>query len=83
MFVYENVSGGVEEFRENVTIAGDVTVLNLTNQILRPNRLYRVSVVAYNRAGRGEEGRSILFPTLEDGEFMSGLSCANTCNSRS
>ena len=43
------------------------TTVNLTSSVLRPNRQYRVTVVAYNRAGRGEEATSNL-TTMEDGE---------------
>lgn len=44
------------------------TTVNLTDVVLRPNRQYRVTVVAFNRAGRGEEASSDNFMTLEDGE---------------
>ena len=50
----------------------DLTTVNLTEtgMMLRPNRQYRVTVVAYNRAGRGEEA-NMTFMTLEDGkEFI-------------
>lgn len=50
----------------------DLTTVNLTEtgMVLRPNRQYRVTVVAYNRAGRGEEA-NMTFMTLEDGkEFI-------------
>jgi hypothetical protein len=44
------------------------TTVNLTSDVLRPNRQYTVTVVAYNRAGRGEEAMSEMFMTMEDGE---------------
>lgn len=48
------------------------TIVNSTTMelMLRPNRQYNVTVVAYNRAGRGEEAMSGNFTTMEDGEFV-------------
>ena len=46
------------------------TSVNLTKMVLRPNRRYNVTVVAYNRAGRGEEAMNGTFMTVEDGEFI-------------
>ena len=44
------------------------TMVNLTDAVLQPNRRYRVTVVAFNSAGRGEEATSENFTTLEGGE---------------
>ena len=56
--------GGI---RLNTPLVSNVTMFNLTNGVLRPNRRYRVIVVAFNGAGRGEAA-SVYFTTSEDGE---------------
>ena len=59
-----NDSGIVQSF--NVTT---LSVNVSEEELLRPDRLHFVTVVAYNRAGRGEEA-SATFNTMEDGEFF-------------
>ena len=54
--------------RGAVPVGGNLTALNLT-VLLRPFRQYRVSVVAINRAGRGEIATSQPFNTSEDGKL--------------
>ena len=59
-----NDSGIIQSF--NVTT---LSVNVSEEELLRPDRLHFVTVVAYNRAGRGEEA-SATFNTMEDGEFF-------------
>ena len=49
------------------SVSNSTTVI-LTGMMLRPNRRYNVTVVAYNRAGSGERAMSNTFMTLEDGK---------------
>ena len=68
--VYELPSTGLTTAAP-ITISGvNVTTVDLIRMKLRPNRQYNVTVVAYNRAGIGEEAMSGSFMTMEDGEFV-------------
>ena len=69
--VYEIPSAGLTVFGPvYMSVLGNSTMVTLTREMIRPNRQYNVSVVAYNRAGRGEQAVSESFMTQEDGELI-------------
>ena len=66
--ITELPSPGLDPSIPMVISVSNSTTVALNGTQLRPNRPYNVTVVAYNRAGRGEEAVSDTFSTLEDGK---------------